>query len=263
MNVKPDGEDVSELESKIGYEFRDRSLLERALTHRSFANEHRSVNTDNQRLEFLGDAVLGVVIAETLFLADEAAAEGALSSRLAELVCEGALVERAEELELGQFVRLGRGEELTGGRSKAGLLADAYEALLGAIFIDSGHEQVRDLILAHFGGIITEVASDDGGRESESPGDFKSLLQREVQSQRPVRPEYRIAETTGPPHDRRFVAEAVVEGDAIGRGIGRSKKEAEQAAAAEALETLAQQEEDSPQSGQDDSPEPPDESQDE
>ncbi len=230
--------ELSELEENLDYRFEDRSLLVRAVTHRSFANEHRGVEEDNQRLEFLGDAVLGVVIAEAVFRADKEAAEGDLSRRLSDLVCEPALVERARELELGEFLRLGRGEELTGGREKEGLLADAYEAVLGAIFLDGGHEDVRRVIRHHFEEGLDDVATRPDPGRGNGHGDFKSQLQREVQKRQPVRPEYEIVETTGPPHERHFVAQVCVAGQPVGRGEGRSKKEAEQAAAQEAMAGL-------------------------
>lgn len=231
-------EDLSALEEAIGYQFDNRQLLERAMTHRSYANEHRSVTEDNQRLEFLGDAVLGVVISGALFLADDEAPEGTLSSRLSELVCEGTLVDRAKALNLGQFLQLGRGEELTGGRHKDGLLADAYEALLGALFLDGGYEPVHRVIVEQFEVLIAGVSTGRECQQLEAPGDFKSLFQRQVQSERPVRPEYQIVETSGPPHQRRFVAQVSVEGTEVGRGEGASKKEAEQAAASKAVAAL-------------------------
>ncbi len=230
--------ELSELEEAMGYTFEDRGFLRRAVTHRSFANEYAGVTQDNQRLEFLGDAVLGVVIAEALFKADEAAPEGVLSSRLSELVCEAALVDRANALRLGDYLLLGRGEELTGGRQKEGLLADAYEAVLGAVYLDGRFEAVRQMVLEHFQDAIAEVMAGRQRRQKEAPGDFKSLLQRQVQRRRPVRPEYRIVSTSGPPHERVFVAQVLVEGREVGRGEGRSKKEAEQEAASEAITGL-------------------------
>lgn len=239
-DIHKDGK-LSDLEQRLDYCFDDPTLLERALTHRSYANEHRNVDTDNQRLEFLGDAVLGVVIAEAVFRGDEAAPEGELSRQLSDLVCEPALVDQARNLKLGRFLRLGRGEEMTGGRQKEGLLADAYEAVLGAIFLDGGHEKAREVIRAHFQDLITGAADCDGMIDA-AQGDYKSLLQREVQRCRPQRPEYCIVETSGPPHDRRFVAHVVVSGEVVGRGKGRSKKEAEQNAAAEAVASLGAEE---------------------
>ncbi len=231
-------DDLPELEERLQYQFEDRELLLRALIHRSYANEHRSISGDNQRLEFLGDAVLGAVVSESLFREDEEAPEGALSSRLSELVCEGALVERAQALELGEFIRLGRGEELTGGRRKDGLLADAFESLLGALFLDGGYEPARRVILEQYGDLIAEVSNGRERKQLEAPGDYKSLLQRKVQSARPVRPTYQIVETSGPPHERRFVAQVTVEGTEVGRGEGASKKQAEQSAACQAVAAL-------------------------
>lgn len=231
-------EPLAGLEDELDYHFDDPELLARAMTHRSFANEMRRIDTDNQRLEFLGDAVLGVVIAEVLFREDEQAPEGALSSRLSELVCEAALVDRARAIGLGRYVRLGRGEELTGGRQKEGLLADAYEAMLGAIFVDGGHDAARRVILSQFEELIDQVFSSGAQKSVKSPGDFKSLLQRRVQSRRPVRPEYEIVETSGPPHNRRFVAQVSVDGIVIGRGEGSSKKEAQQGAAKMAVRAI-------------------------
>lgn len=231
-------EELRALEEALGYVFEDRALLERALTHRSYANERRNIKYDNQRLEFLGDSVLGLVIAEALFLEDEKAPEGALSSQLSELVCETALVERAEAILLGDYLLLGRGEEQTGGRRKDALLGDAFEAVLGAIFLDGGHEAARQVILAHFEQAIEQVISQQGGAKAKSPRDFKSLLQRVVQSRHSVRPQYRIVEVLGPPHERVFTAEVMVKAHLLGQGEGTSKKAAEQAAAAQALEAL-------------------------
>lgn len=227
--------ELSEFEADLGYEFEDTGLLRRALTHRSFANEHPEISDDNQRLEFLGDAVLGVIVAEALFRHHREAPEGTLSRRLSELVCEEALVERAGELQLGDYLLLGRGEEMTGGRDKEALLADAYEAVLGAVYLDAGHDRVRELILAHFGDSVERLTDGEDRAESRSPRDYKSLLQRQVQSRRPIRPSYEIVETSGPPHDREFVAEALVESTVVGRGEGASKQDAEQAAAARAV----------------------------
>lgn len=231
-------EELAELQEALGYLFDDPSLLDRALTHRSFANERRNIKYDNQRLEFLGDSVLGVVIAEALFREDEKAPEGALSSQLSELVCEPALVERAETICLGDYLLLGRGEEQTGGRQKGALLADAFEAVLGAIFLDGGHQAARQVILAHFAKAIDEVINQESRHEPKSPQDFKSLLQRIIQRRQATRPEYRIVETLGPPHDRIFRAEVLVEDRILGEGEGKSKKAAEQQAAAQALELL-------------------------
>lgn len=222
------------LEEELGYLFNDQQLLARAMTHRSFANENSWARKDNQRLEFLGDAVLGLVIAEALFRLDERAPEGALSNQQSELVCEPALVRIAEKIKLGSYLRLGRGEERTGGRRKDGLLADAYEALLGAVYLDGGHEAARELILRLHERAIEEVLR-TGGIAAKSPRDSKSYFQRIVQIESDAPPEYRIVEEVGPPHERLFIAEVLVGDVVLGRGEGNSKKSAEQAAAEQGI----------------------------
>lgn len=220
------------LEQAIGYHFDDRGLLERALTHRSFANEVDEPVGDNQRLEFLGDAVLGLGVATELFDRDRQVQEGALSTRQAQIVCEPSLAEAARHIDLGAYLRLGRGEATTGGRDKDSLLADAYEAMLAAIYLDGGLDAVREVIAGHLGEALTEV------RQTSAPTDFKSRLQTIVQRANAVQPEYRIIDESGPAHDKVFVAEVCVNAKPLGAGRGRSKKEAEQHAAQEALETL-------------------------
>lgn len=221
-----------ELEERLGYHFADRSLLERALTHRSYANEVDETVGDNQRLEFLGDAVLGLVVAKELFVRDREVQEGALSTRQAQVVCEPSLAAAARDFELGSYLRLGRGEATSGGRDKNSLLADAYEALLAAIYLDGGLEAVAQVITAQLGDALKEV------RETSAPTDFKSRLQTVVQRDQSVQPHYRIIDESGPPHDKVFVAEVRVAGRPLGAGSGRSKKEAEQQAAEEALASL-------------------------
>ncbi len=229
---------VKDLQERLDYRFEEPGLLIRALTHRSYANEHDHTEEDNQRLEFLGDSVLGLVIAEVLFRRDEEAPEGMLSTRLSELVCESALVKQAKAIYLGEMLRLGRGEELTGGRQKPAVLADAYEAVLGAVYLDGGYEASRKMIEDQFSQMLEAVLSGKSARSVNASDDHKSALQREVQSRRPTRPVYEIIERSGPPHDRRFLAAVLVEEREVGRGKGRSKKEAEQAAAREAMAAL-------------------------
>lgn len=233
-----DRESLEALQERVGYGFEDSMLLVRALTHRSYANEHDHTDKDNQRLEFLGDSVLGLVVAELLFRRDEEAPEGMLSTRLSELVCEGALVKQARAVHLGDMLRLGRGEELTGGRQKSAVLADAYEAVLGAIYLDGGYNEARRVIEEQFAEMLEAVLSGESARSVSASDDYKSTLQRQVQGRRPIRPEYEIVERSGPPHDRRFVAAVLVDEREVGRGKGRSKKEAEQAAAREAVAAL-------------------------
>ncbi len=224
--------DLDVLQERLDYRFGTPELLERALTHRSFANEVDDIVGDNQRLEFLGDAVLGLVVAHELFLRDREVQEGALSTRQAQVVCEPALAEAARTLHLGTYLRLGRGEATSGGRDKNSLLADAYEALLAAVYLDGGLSAVSQVIVAQLGPALNEV------RLTSAPTDFKSRLQTVVQREQSVQPEYRIVDESGPAHEKMFVAEVCVGGKPLGAGSGRSKKEAEQQAAEQALESL-------------------------
>lgn len=221
-------EDVSELEVALGYRFADPGLLVRALTHRSFSNE-TNFEANNQRLEFLGDAVLGLVIADAVFRKFPDSEEGGLSSRLSSLVNETALAEVASHLELGSYMRLGKGERLSGGREKPSVLADAYEAVLAALYLDGGLEVARAAIERLHAHALDECEG------AAPPEDHKSRLQRLVQSEGPFRPDYAIIAERGPAHARMFVAEVAVDGDPLGQGEGRSKKEAEQQAARAAL----------------------------
>lgn len=224
--------DIEALEDAIGYAFDDRALLNRALTHRSFTNEHDDIEVNNQRLEFLGDAVLGMVIADALFWRFPDVEEGSLSSLSAQLVCEPALVKIAITVKLGEFLRLGRGESLSGGRSKSGNLADAYEALLASIYLDGGLQAVRGVILTLHSEALDEA------NVAAAPEDYKSELQRRVQSAQTPPPAYVTVDAAGPDHAKVFVAEVAIDGEPVARGEGRSKKEAEQCAAANALELL-------------------------
>lgn len=221
--------DIMPLQDALGYLFDNEALLQRALTHRSYANEVDGVGENNQRLEFLGDSVLGLIVAERMFHLFPQAAEGGLSSWLASLVNEGALKEIAETIRLGVYVRLGRGEILSGGRTKASVLADAYEAVLAAVYLDGGYEAARDVVLRLHADAIQRC------EPSAPPEDHKSKLQRLVQSKGAFRPEYAIIAERGPAHERIFIAAVTVDGEAFGEGEGRSKKEAEQQAARAAL----------------------------
>ncbi len=225
--------DPAALEATIGYQFEDRSLLEAALSHRSYCNEVEGDVPDNQRLEFLGDAVLGLVTARILFETFPDVQEGPLSATQSSLVNEDALAEVAREIDLGSYVRLGRGEEISGGREKSSLLSDAYEALLAAIYLDGGLGAVESVISR----LHAEAISNRKPARS-APEDYKSKLQKLVQREKTTRPVYTIVGESGPAHEKRFEAEVSVESEALARGIGRSKKEAEQRAAELALEIL-------------------------
>jgi ribonuclease-3 len=221
------------LQTLIGYHFSDASLLAAALTHRSYANEQRTRCADNERLEFLGDAILGLVIAEALFSGDLQRPEGELSRLRAELVNAGTLAQLARQIDLGAALHLGRGEVKAGGSDKENILADAFEALLGAIYLEGGITAVRPVILHLFAQAIIDKTKQQGN------SDFKSQLQEYLQSLQQTPPEYVLIDTEGPEHDRTFVVEARIPGRVLGVGRGRSKKEAEQGAAGAALMTLS------------------------
>jgi ribonuclease-3 len=222
------------LQRDIDYRFRDRGLLEHAMTHTSRANEDVSGGVvDNESLEFLGDAVLGFIIADLLFREFPSFNEGQKSKIKASLVSTGTLARQAERLRLGDHLLLGRGEEKTGGRQKAALLADSYEALIAAIYVDGGIEHVQAFIEREFNGRLAEVRQH--GLRAQ---DYKSALQEHLQSHELPLPEYRLAGTIGPDHRKQFQVEVVLRGEAIAQGIGPSKKEAEQESARAALEKL-------------------------
>ena len=223
------------LEQAIGYRFRDRGLVEHAMTHTSKANEDVSGGVvDNESLEFLGDALLGFVVADLLFREFPDFDEGAKSKTKASLVSTTSLARHAERLNVGGHLLLGRGEEKTGGRRKQALLADAYEALIAAIYLDGGVEQARAFIAREFRDEIAAVRQHGVGGE-----DYKSALQELLQSRELPLPEYRLVGTLGPDHHKQFEVEVVVRGEALARATGTSKKDAEQEAAHAALDKLA------------------------
>jgi len=222
------------LQQAIGYRFRDRGLLEHAMTHTSRANEDVSGGVrDNESLEFLGDAVLGFLIADVLFSEFPDSDEGQKSKIKAALVSTTTLAHLAESLSLGDHLLLGRGEEKTGGRRKQALLADGYEALIAAIYLDGGIEHVRAFIVREFAPLLEEA------RNAGVTGqDFKSALQELLQARDLPLPEYRLVSTFGPDHRKQFEIEVVVRGEGLAVATGSSKKDAEQEAARAALEKL-------------------------
>lgn len=223
------------LQRTIGYRFRDRGLLEHAMTHTSRANEDVSGGVvDNESLEFLGDAVLGFVVADLLFREFPEHDEGLKSKSKASLVSTTTLARQAEGLHLGEHLLLGRGEEKTGGRHKQALLADAYEALVAAIYLDGGIEQARAFLMRDLADLVADLRTQGPGAGQ----DDKSALQELLQAQNRPLPEYRLVGAQGPDHRRQFDVEVVASGETIGRGSGPSKKEAEQAAARSALDRL-------------------------
>jgi ribonuclease-3 len=223
------------LQQAIAYRFRDRGLLEHAMTHTSRANEDVSGGVrDNESMEFLGDAVLGFVIADILFREFPQYDEGEKSKTKASLVSTATLARQAERLQLGDHLLLGRGEEKTGGRRKQALLADGYEALIAAIYLDGGVEHARAFIVREFGPLLAGV------RQQGAPGqqDYKSTLQELLQARNSSLPEYRLIGTLGPDHRKQFHVQVVVDGEPLAESTAASKKEAEQEAARLALDAM-------------------------
>lgn len=232
--VIPLRNEFASLERRVGYRFRDPGLLEHALTHTSRANEDVSGGViDNESLEFLGDAVLGFAIADLLFRRFPTHDEGWKSKMKAALVSTASLARLADALDLGQHLLLGRGEEKTGGRRKQALLADGYEALIAAVYLDGGVDQVTAFIARQFEGLINEART-----PSASFHDYKSALQERVQSAGDPLPEYAVIGETGPDHHKVFQVQVRVGGRPLADAVGRSKKEAEQEAARLAIKKL-------------------------
>lgn len=248
MPVQVITQDIAVLEKAIGYSFAHPQLLEQALTHSSQAREAEATRTgervlDNEQLEFLGDAVLGLVTTEELFRRFPQFSEGQLSKLRAHLVSKNHLINVAEKLELGRYLRLGRGEEKSGGRQKAALLVDALEAVLGAIYLDAGFETVRPIVLNQIvlPELETFVSMGTAGRIT----DYKSALQEKLQAEGRLQPAYVLVNETGPEHQKTFTIEVrlvtIASGDPefTARAKGSTKKNAEQDAARQALDHLA------------------------
>ena len=222
---------MEKLEEKLGYTFHDRQLLENALTHSSYANENKSKGeTSNERLEFLGDSVLGMVVADHLYRTHPNMPEGELTRTRAALVCEESLVEVAAELNLGEYLRLGKGEESGGGRKRPSIQADAVEAVLAAVYLDGGIGSARKIIQRYI--LCREIEGLNSSR------DYKTALQELVQRESGQVLKYRLTGEEGPDHDKRFFVEVDLNGTPVGSGKGHSKKEAEQMAAKAAIAKL-------------------------
>ena len=224
---------MQKLEETIGYRFRNRKLLETALTHSSFANErHDSGEESYERLEFLGDSILGHITAEYLYHHEPPIPEGRMTRLRAELVCEQSLHRIAQRLELGKYMRLGKGEERTHGRERPSILADMVESILAAMYLDSGSlEEPRRFVMNEL------LLQADLGEQHRSE-DYKTALQELIQRKPNQIISYDMLSQSGPDHDKTFVFQVLVNGVPVGQGRGRSKKEAEQMAAREALESL-------------------------
>ena len=223
---------MESLEAKLGYTFRDRALLENALTHSSYANENRSPMGSNERLEFLGDSILGMVTADFLYKEHPHLPEGDLTRKRAALVCEESLVEVADRLDLGAYLRLGRGEDAGGGRERPSIRADAVEAVLAAVYLDGGLMEARKIIRRF---IL------DKEQEKMTSRDHKTTLQELVQRESGQVLSYHLTGESGPDHAKVFAVVVELNGKPVGQGQGHSKKEAEQMAAQAAIETLKEQ----------------------
>lgn len=223
------------LKDKIGYEFRNEKLFQKALTHSSYANEQRARRIqNNERLEFLGDSVLGFVSADYLYNHFPELPEGELTKLRAAVVCEQTLYEIAKELGIDREIKLGHGEDLGGGRQRPSILADAVEALLGAIYLDGGIEPARAFVLS----FVPRKA--EAARRGGAFKDYKTMLQEIVQKNRQETLEYRLAGSEGPDHNKLFTMQLLLNSNVFAEGRGKSKKEAEQMAAKQALELMGQ-----------------------
>jgi len=225
---------IEELESLLGYRFKDQELLLRALTHRSFVNEHEGEPfQDNESLEFLGDAVLGFVVSSRIFQRFPDLTEGELSKIKAFLVSAASLVRMAERVRLGEFLRLSRGEDKTGGRRKRAILVDSYEAIIGAVYLDGGVEAASTFVDHEVGDFLENINVGEF-----IYGDFKSALQEQLHNLGYPEPVYRVVDEIGPDHKKLFVVEVAVSDRLAAQASGRTKKEAQQAAARRALQSL-------------------------
>ena len=222
---------MEQFEQIIHYEFKNKKLLQEALSHSSYANENKKNLNSNERLEFLGDSVLSSVVSQHIFEHFKHLPEGELTKIRASLVCEKALFVFAQQIDLGEYILLGKGEEHTGGRERPSILADAFEAVIAAIFLDGGLEAARKHILSF-------IPKDMDIKKSIAFNDYKTMLQEIIQQNPEEKIEYVTKGQSGPDHDKAFVVQVCLNSNVIGNGTGRSKKAAEQMAAKEALELM-------------------------
>ncbi|MCT4585095.1 MAG: ribonuclease III [Peptostreptococcaceae bacterium] len=221
---------MKDFQEKIGYEFKNENYLREALTHSSYVNENKRCKVNyNERLEFLGDSVLGIIISHYLFEKKKNVKEGELTKLRAMIVCEESLSEVANEINLGEYLFLGKGEEATGGRERTSILADAMEAVIASIYLDGGFLKAKKFVLKYMKQIITN------SMEGKIFRDYKTHLQEVLQSQKTGKINYRLVEEVGPDHNKKFLVEVLLDEESLGFGKGRTKKEAEQMAAKEAL----------------------------
>ncbi|MDB8804484.1 ribonuclease III [Romboutsia sp. 1001216sp1] len=230
MKLKKDIlKNIDEFENVIGYKFKNKEYILEALTHSSYSNENKEYDF-NERLEFLGDSVLSIVVSEYLFKKESNLPEGELTKLRANIVCEESLSEAANEINLGIYMLLGKGEEATGGRYRMSILADAFEAVIAAIYLDGGLEPSRVFILKYMEGIICD------SRKGKIFRDYKTHLQEVLQGKGESNIWYRLVDEKGPDHNKRFIMEVGINERVLGVGEGKSKKEAEQIAAKKALQ---------------------------
>ncbi|MCM1226577.1 MAG: ribonuclease III [Clostridium sp.] len=224
-------ERIEKFEGELKYTFKNKNLIIEALSHSSYANEKKKSRHSNERLEFLGDSVLSIVVSQYLFLHFKHLPEGELTKIRASLVCEKSLHEFAKQIHLGDYILLGKGEENTGGRERPSILADAFEAVIAAIYLDGGIEAATDYVLRF-------VPDDIDSRRSAAFSDYKTALQEIIQKNPEEKVEYYLAGQSGPDHNKAFKVQVCLNSNVIGTGKGKSKKEAEQMAAKEALELM-------------------------
>lgn len=226
-------EEILELQKKLEYQFRDVNLLEQALIHRSYGNENwKYKNINNEKLELLGDAVLDLIVTEYLYLNFEADSEGELAKLKAMIVSEPVLAGISQRINLGKYLLLSKGEELTNGRAKESILGDAFEALLGAVYLDSGFEKVKEIALKYLKYKIDHV------KEDETLIDYKTIFQEYTQKEFKKIPEYAVIEESGPDHSKSFRVVVKLKDKVVSEGMGKNKKMAEQMAAKNACKKL-------------------------
>ena len=223
---------MTQLEKNIGYTFKNKDLLTSALSHSSYANEKKGAAGSNERLEFLGDSVLSIIVSEYIFKNFSNLPEGELTKLRASLVCEGSLCAFSKELGIGDFLLLGKGEQQNGGRNRPSILADAFEAVLAAIYLDGGIEPAKAHVLRF---VERELKA-----QHEHFVDYKTVLQEIIQRNPEEELNYVLVGETGPDHDKTFTVDVMLNSNKIGTGVGHSKKQAEQLAAKQALELMGQ-----------------------
>lgn len=225
---------MEKLEKIIGYEFKDKELLFRALSHTSYANETKSARGSYERLEFLGDSVLSLVVAEYIFKNYRKYPEGELTKLRASLVCEKALATFAREINLGEFIMLGKGEQQNGGNERPSILSDVFEAVLAAMYLDGGYEVAKNHVLRF---VEKELENHSA---PEAFHDYKTQLQEIIQRNPEEEITYVVTDESGPDHDKSFTVQVRLNSNVIGTGVAHSKKQAEQAAARQALELMGE-----------------------